>query len=225
MGNPENITVLSKPRAINVLVVDMIEGFTRKGIYASPVVEALIEPQKRFLEQLPNLSYVVFACDAHDPRDDEMKVCPCHCLKASEEAAICPELRDAVRARNIQHDVIQKATWSAFYNNPEMEKAANRHYIAGGRDNTKWVVIGCVTDICVLANVLELLYRGKEVILLRDLITTYQITPEFAAKVLGDPEKAHDPEVVNRFFLDWYYPKVLGVTVTTSEAFLQNLNG
>jgi len=38
---------------VNILIVDMLEGFTRIGPLSSPRVEALLPKQVKFLESIP----------------------------------------------------------------------------------------------------------------------------------------------------------------------------
>ena len=155
---------------MNILVVDMIEGFTRKGALASPRIEALIPKQVEFLKQVPDDSFVIFACDSHSKEDSEFNRMPIHCLVGTEEANPCYELIDVVMERGLEYRIVPKRTHSAFFN-------TGLDWIISNRGN-KWIVFGCVTDICIAANVMELDYRGKRVTLLRDLIDTYEITPE-----------------------------------------------
>lgn len=200
---------------MNLLIVDMLEGFTRQGVLASPRVEALIPKQVEFIRKMPDCSYVLFACDSHMPDDSELRRMPIHCMKGTAEAAICPEIFNAVaNERRFRYDIIEKTTHSAFFGTNADEIVA--------LNGTQWVVIGCVTDICIAANVMELDYRGKQVTLVRDLIDTYQITPELAEK-LGNPAKAHDPNVINPFFFDYYFPGVFGANVKLAADVLSTI--
>jgi len=188
---------------MNVLVVDMIEGFTRIGALASPRVEALIPKQADFLSSLSVGSFVVFACDSHFPEDPEFKRMPVHCLVGTEESEICPELIKAVGDR--EYTIVPKRTHSAFF-------GTNLDEIIAGRGDD-WVVIGCVTDVCIIANVIELDYRGKNVIVYRDLVDTYEITPDQSLQMCGSMVKEHNPYEFNRLFFDRYLPGVWGVEI------------
>jgi len=198
---------------MNILIVDMIEGFTRKGVLASPRVEALIPKQVEFLKQVPDDSYVVFACDSHLLGDSEFKRMPEHCIRGSKECNICPELMEVVRERGLTYQIVFKRTHSAFFETDmdHVMKEAKAYYNIGD----DWVVFGCVTDICIAANVAELDYRGKNITLVRDLIDTYEIT-EDQAVAMGSKSKTHTPSVYNDLFFDYYFPGVWGVKVTTA---------
>lgn len=197
---------------MNVLVVDMIEGFTRLGALASPRVEALIAKQVEFLKQIPDDSFVVFACDSHGPDDSEFKRMPKHCEAGTPEAEICPELLAVVKDRNIQYVIVPKTTHSAFFQ-------TNMDDLIEG-EGDEWVLIGCVTDICITANVMEMDYRGKSVTVVRDLVDTYEITPE-DAEIMRNPAATHDPEIYNSLFLNYYLPGVWGATIQTAEEVLK----
>ncbi len=197
---------------MNILVVDMIEGFTRKGALASPRIEALIPKQVAFLKQVPDDSFVVFACDSHLKEDSEFNRMPIHCLAGTEETNICHELMDVVLERGLEYKIIPKTTHSAFYQ-------TDLDWIIDSRDN-KWIVFGCVTDICIAANVMELDYRGKHIVLLRDLIDTYEITPE-QAEAMGNKACTHNAEAFNTMFFDYYLTGVWGATLSSSEQCLE----
>ncbi len=187
---------------MNIFIVDMIEGFARKGALASSRVEALIPKQAKFLEHVPADSNVVFVCDCHGPNDPEFKRMPKHCEKGTEEANICHELLEVVQRRRLNYIIVPKTTHSAFF-----ETDLDKDPLILGHNN--WVMFGCVTDICITANVMEMDYRGKNVTLLRDLINTYDIP-------------GHDPQIYNELFLDNYLPNVWGVKVITSQKALSS---
>jgi nicotinamidase-related amidase len=191
---------------MNVMIVDMIEGFTRIGALSSPRVAALIPKQVAFIERIPEDSLVVFACDCHGPDDSEFKRMPKHCEYGTAEAAICPELLEVVQRRKLKYIIVPKTTHSAFFqtgldNHPEFVKAGDH-----------WVMFGCVTDVCITANVIELDYRGKNTTVLRDLVDTYEITKEHAPT----PAHIHEAETINDFWFNCYLPGVWGAKITTS---------
>ena len=205
---------------MNVLVVDMIEGFTRTGALASPRVEALIPKQVEFLKSLPSDAFIVFACDAHGPSDYEFKRMPVHCMAGSKEAEICPELLEAVShiaEGNVV--VVPKRTHSAFFgtNFDEILKMEDLKRLKTDPHIDDWTVIGCVTDVCVAANVMELDYRGKNVTVYADLVDTYEITASQSVDICGNMEKTHDPDIFNNLFFDYYLPGVWGVKVLVFE--------
>ena len=77
----------------------------------------------------------------------------------------------------------------------------------------EWIVIGCVTDICVDANVGSLVQRGKTVTVVRNLIDTYDL-PLATCRELGLPDAAvHDAEAINEFWFNHRFPVTWGAKV------------
>jgi len=183
---------------MNIFIVDMIKGFATKGTLSSPRVADLIPSQVAFLERVPQDSNIVFVYDCHKPGDSEFKRMPVHCEQYTEETDICPELLEVCKRRGLHYISIPKQTHSAFYKT----NLEDRPEFASVGDG--WVMFGCVTDVCILANLIEMDYRGKNVTLLRDLIDTYDIP-------------GHDPDVYNKLFFDSYFPDVWGATICNSE--------
>ncbi|MCH7720442.1 MAG: cysteine hydrolase [Planctomycetes bacterium] len=184
---------LSSPRQI--MVIDMLEGFTRRGPLASPRVAALLPLQAAFLSRLTGGDRVVFVSDAHGPNDPEFRRFPPHCLGGSDEALVCRELIRAVPpAVRVEH--VTKTTFSGFHETDlgELVQAA---------DSNEWIVIGCVTDCCLEANVADLVYRGCEVTVIRDLIDTWHDPPD------------HDADAINAEWFDRRFPTIWGARVLT----------
>lgn len=199
---------------MNILIVDMIEGFTRQGVLASPRVAALIPKQVAFLKQVPQDSFIILACDSHSPDDPELRRLPAHCMAGTEECEVCSEIEQVITERGLRYQVVHKQTHSAFFNTNMDE------YI---RQGDEWVVFGCVTDICITANVMELDYRGKKVILLRDLIDTYEITPD-QAWAMGSIAYRHDAEIYNDLFFEYYLPGIWGAKIMSANQVLRMMN-
>jgi len=198
---------------MQLLVVDMLEGFTRAGPLASPRVDALVGPMSAFLCSLTPRDLVVFACDAHAPDDVEFRHFPPHCIRGTQECEIRPELLDAVRQAGVRTEVVAKTTFSGFFRTRLDE-------IVARAPDDHWIVIGCVTDCCVEANVAELVARGKRVTVLRDLVDTWDMPAERASGLGLPPSRVHDAEAVNREWFERRFPAIWGAEVTTSRAFL-----
>jgi len=181
----------SQPR--QVMVIDMLEGFTRRGPLASPRVDALVPNQAAFLAHLTAGDHLVFVSDAHDADDVEFRRFPPHCIQGTEEAQVRGELLSAV-PKGVMKERIEKTTFSGFYGTflDRLVKEA---------PSSAWIVIGCVTDCCVEANVAELVYRGREVTVVRDLIDTWH-----------DPPR-HDAGAINREWFDHRFPNIWGAKV------------
>ena len=198
---------------LQVLIVDMLEGFTRIGPLASPRVDALVAPMAEFLREFTPRDLVVFACDAHAPDDVEFRRFPPHCIRGTVEATIRPELLAAVRHSGARTETVTKTSFSGFFR-------TNLDEIVSREPSDHWVVIGCVTDCCVEANVAELVVRGKRVTVLRDLVDTWDLSSDRASALGLPPSHIHAAEAINRAWFDHRLPAIWGAEVTTSRAFL-----
>ena len=191
---------------VQVMVIDMLEGFTRIGPLASERVDALVPKQAEFLRNLPAGSLVVFLADAHRPDDFELKRFPPHCLEGTKEAETRPELLEAARAAGARIEIVRKRTFSGFY-------GTDLDRIVREAPSRAWIVIGCVTDCCVEANVAELVYRGCEVTVIRELIDTWDLSPEQAREAGLSEAYVHDAERINREWFEHRFPAIWGVRV------------
>jgi len=117
-----------------VLVVDMIEGFCRRGALASKRCEAKILPIRDLLEKLP-LAKKVFIRDVHTKESAEFKSFPPHC-DTRQESTLVKELA------HIKGADLPKNSTNAFFSLikkiPEIDKYNNI------------VIVGVCTDICIM---------------------------------------------------------------------------
>ena len=196
------------------MVVDMLEGFTRNGALASPRVDALIPRQAECLRSLPADSLVVFLADEHGPDDFELKRLPPHCMRGTPEAQIREELLAAVRTAKAKVEIIRKTNFSGFFGTRLDE-------IVSDAPSRSWVVFGCVTDCCVEANVAELVYRGCDVTVVRDLVETWDLPAEGACEAGLSPAYTHDADRINEEWFARRLPAIWGVRVVRNwrEAF------
>lgn len=194
---------------LQVLVLDMLEGFTRRGPLTSPRVEALVPRQVEFLASLPSDSLVVFLADRHRPDDVEFDRFPRHCVEGTPESEICPELLEACERAGVQPVVVPKTTFSGFYQT-DLDR------IVREAPNDEWVVIGCVTDCCIEANVAELAYRGRRVTVVRDLIDTWDRSAEQARDAGLPTAWAHSAEAINQHWFEHRFPSIWGCRVVNT---------
>lgn len=188
-----------------ILVVDMLDGFTRNGQLASPRVAALLPAQAAFLSSLDHNDLVVFACDAHDVNDPEFQRFPAHCIKGTDEANICYELREAVDASGCVSRIVEKKTYCSFH---ETELDAIVDALP-----PDWIIIGCVTDICIEAAVAGMVRRNKSVTLVRNLIDTWDLSPETAAELALPETHIHPAGKINDYFFNHRFPAVWGCNI------------
>ncbi|WP_406613709.1 cysteine hydrolase family protein [Mycoplasma corogypsi] len=120
-----------------VLVVDMLNGFSKFGPLASNNVTKIIPVIKDIVESSDNN---IFICDSHSVNDLEMKNYPVHCLTNSPEAEVVEELAPYATEK------ILKNTTNAFW---ELDHKLLLKY-------NQIELVGCCTDICVLQLALSL---------------------------------------------------------------------
>lgn len=184
---------------MQVMVVDMNVGFTQKGNLYSPRIEALVQPMTDFLSHLSRDDddfmegddTVIFTTDCHSPNDSELKRFPEHCMINSYEPFVRQELIDACRP-NVKFDIIYKNQHDLFVGN-----LSRRNIIT---KNKNWIVIGCVTDICIEAAVAGLVMREQNITVVRNLIDTFDIP-------------GHDADEINKFWFEQRFPNVWGAKV------------
>lgn len=177
---------------MQVLVVDMNVGFTQKGNLYSPRVGALVKPMAEFLSKLPVGNRVIFLSDCHRLDDSELLRFPVHCIKGSGEELINGEL--LLACSNLNYELFYKNEHDVFvYTNED-------DIIHPDSNDYNWIVIGCVTDICVEAAVGSLVMREQNVTVVRNLIDTFDIP-------------GHDADEINKFWFEQRFPNIWGAKV------------
>ncbi len=182
MKKTENEKLLIKNLAVYeeaFIVVDMVNGFAREGMLASPLVEAIIPNVVSYVEDARKNKkcLVVFIKDTHDKDSVEFKRFENkpHCLRGTKEAELVDELvpfeEDAISFE-------KNSTSFMFGKNPNFKYGFME--MLDGLENLKKVQIcGCCTDICDINGVLPMMNyfdennRNIEVELLEDAIETY----------------------------------------------------
>lgn len=123
-------------------VVDMINGFAKKGALADPAISDLAEPIEALIQK-ENKEDVIFLCDSHEKKAREFSAFPKHCLKGSEESEVIDELQPYVNRR------IEKNSINSFF-------APGFQELIEELPDRDLVVMGCCTDLCVLQLALSL---------------------------------------------------------------------
>lgn len=191
---------------VQVMIVDMLEGFTRCGPLASPRVDALVPRQAEFLAALPSGSLVVFVADAHHPDDVEFERFPPHCIAGTDEARIRKELLDAATRSGARIEIVRKTTFSGFHETRLGELVASS-------SDREWIVIGCVTDCCIEANVAELAYRGRKATVIRELVDTWDLSIDDAEAAGLTLAHEHDANSINDYWFKHRLPTIWGARV------------
>ena len=216
---------------LHVLVVDMNVGFSERGALYSPRVGAIVPSMADFLRSLPPAhhlsgdagSEVIFIGDSHRPGDPELARFPEHCMERSGEDAIRPELIRACAVAGINPAIHYKKEHCGFVDDDVIQRRSCIGSDGGCRsrfslnaltkDSDEWIVVGCVTDICVDINVGALVMRGKRVTVVRSLIETYDLPLE-TCRAMGLPDHAaHDADKINEFWFGHRFPALWGARV------------
>ena len=124
-----------------LIVVDMVNGFTKEGVMHTPYMKALIPEIENLIEKfIKNDDKVIFIKESHHKNSKEFLKFPEHCIEGTSEALIVDEFYRYVDEDN----VYKKNSTSAIF-------APNFMSDISGMKNLKEVVLagGC-TDICVM---------------------------------------------------------------------------
>lgn len=163
-----------------LIVVDMVNGFAREGMLASPLVDVIVENVVDYVEDARKENrLVIFIKDTHDRDSVEFRRFQDqpHCLRGTSEANLVDEL---VPYEEEAISFEKNSTSFMFGKNPNFKTKYAFMEMLDGLENLKKVqVCGCCTDICVTNGILPMMNyfdqnnRRVEVELLEDAIETY----------------------------------------------------
>jgi len=187
----------------NLLVImDMNNGFAKKGNLFSPRTANLIDPIADYCKKSKEKGWTILALsDTHDPQDIEMKSFPSHCLAGSDESEVVDEIKPYCDF------ILPKFTTGGFF---EIQEASQENKSLDLRRYEEIHVVGCCTDLCVFNFCLitqkhmEYEYHKKRIsripviIVHKDLVDTYD-------------SEGHEADKLNRFF--WEHMKLNGIKV------------
>lgn len=125
-----------------LFIVDMNNGFAKRGPLSSERIEALIPNICRSIEAFKDKNDRIIAfTDAHSKEDLEFEIFPEHCLCGHWESELVSEFdkyKDNIK-------VIEKSTTNAF-----MEEEVKLLIDKLIYENIKnFVICGCITEICI----------------------------------------------------------------------------
>lgn len=122
-----------------LIVVDMVNGFVRKGAMADPKIAKIIPEQLRLIKMiLAKKEGLAFIKDAHELDCREFERFPIHCVIGTEEA----ELVDELKPYEKEALVYRKNSTSAIFAPNFMDD------IKRMKNLKEVIVTGCCTDIC-----------------------------------------------------------------------------
>ncbi|MDA3845191.1 MAG: isochorismatase family protein [Vallitaleaceae bacterium] len=121
-----------------VIIIYMYNGFAKAGNLYSPRVEKLIDPIVNLAEKAISSSISVLAyTDYHSEDAKEFSAYPAHCIANTVESELVDSLKALISVGLIVKH--KNSTNGLLAYNPAQSMIGIAHYI----------VVGCVTDICV----------------------------------------------------------------------------
>lgn len=167
-----------------LFIVDMNNGFARKGALSSDRVEGIIPNIVNAIEKFKKEGLPIIAfTDCHKEKAAEFKDFPPHCIEGTEESELVSEIKEF----EDYLVVIKKNSTNGFLE----EETQNVVKELSSKGYKKWYVTGCVTDICVKQFAMTLkTYFNKEdlnmeVIVPKNCVETFE-APGHSAKEMNE---------------------------------------
>jgi len=128
------------PNKTALIIVDVINGFTKEGALSSSRVIEIIPNVKRLMNSAisNNIKMVAFA-DCHAPNCSEFESFPPHCIDGTSECEVVDELKEVGN-----YTLIKKNSTNGFHA-PDFQK-----FLSENPNIDTFIVCGDCTDICVL---------------------------------------------------------------------------
>lgn len=147
---------INEEKKTALFIVDMNNGFARKGALSSSRVESVILNIEKITEKFIKNNYPVYAfTDFHDGNAIEFKEYPVHCVRGSEES----ELVDELKKFKEHIKLIEKNSTNGFLEDG-VDDIIDSLCESGYEE---FVIVGCCTDICVCNFAMTLkCYLNKE---------------------------------------------------------------
>ena len=143
-----------------LIVVDMVNGFAKKGNMADPNIQHITPECERLVKEFLEKGYqVIYITDCHKENCNEFLKFPVHCVEGTDEAEMV--------------DALKKNSTSAMFAPGFMD------IINQMTDLEEVVIIGCCTDICVqnlaipLANYFDEVDRPVRISVPMNAVETY----------------------------------------------------
>jgi nicotinamidase-related amidase len=146
----------------SLIVVDMLEDFVH-GSLANPEAARIVEPLQRLLAHARAGGWtVVFANDAHEPDDPELRVWGLHAMRGTPGAEVIVELEPALGEL-----IVPKRSYGAFEGTGLAQALTDR-----GVDEV--VLSGQHTHICVRHTAYGALVAGLGILVPRDAVCAFE---------------------------------------------------
>ena len=162
-----------EPTETAVLSVDVIEGFCRVGVLASPRVEAIIPNVVSLIQNADarGIKDIAFIQDAHPEHAEEFGAYPPHCVKDTLEAQAASELESLPNWKNYAH--FEKNSISSLESTELVAWLEERPQLKN------IICVGDVTDLCLYSLAIGVKLRslaqglGQRVIVPENCVQTW----------------------------------------------------
>ena len=169
----EDISNLKKYKKC-LIVVDMVNGFVTEGVLHDEKIKDIIPRQIELIKEAKTKEkLIIFIKDTHTKESVEFERFgnTSHCLENTIESELVDELKEF---ENKEDTISIRKNSTSFMESPEFRKL-----IESQLELTKFDIVGCCTDICVvngsigLANYLDQHNRKHIINVHEDAIATY----------------------------------------------------
>ncbi len=168
-----------------LVVVDMLNDFV-DGVLGNPSARGIVDPIAELTARARATRdwVVIYANDAHELSDVELRVFPPHAMAGTPGAAVVDELQP-------EHEdvVVPKRFYSSF------TASALEHELRS-HDVGRLVMVGQHTDCCVRHTAYDAFAKGFEITVCPDATTVYEP---------GSPEPASERQARALDYLRTYY--------------------
>lgn len=161
----------------DLFIVDINNGFAKKGALYSPRIEKLINPIVKFTKLVSKeIKNIIAFTDYHTKDSIELLSYPSHCIKDTIECEIVDELKSIDKIK-----IVKKNSTNGFFALDDLN--------FNNTDNI--IIIGDCTDICIyqLAITLKSFFNenniNKNIIVPMNLVDTYHIDNVHCAELLN----------------------------------------
>ena len=160
-----------------LIVVDMLNDFCEEGapLYVPSTREAIPNIARELRRTRGLGAPIIFVCDSHAYDDPEFAYWPPHAVAGTDGAAVVAELSPLPG----EH-VVEKTTLSSFLKT-RLDAVLRKHRVKDV------AVAGCVTEICILYTVFDLISRGFRVRVVKDCVAG--LDPKMHAFALDHMER------------------------------------
>lgn len=172
------------PDKTAVVFVDVIEGFVNVGPLSSARALDIIDPVHRLNEKTKGWHRIYFR-DCHTKDSVEFAAYVPHCLAGTVETELIKELKPENDGRS--HSIFKNCT------NGFMAEGFQK-WLAEHSEVTNFVIVGLVTDICVMTFALTLKSYFNE----KNIVSRLMV-PLSAVETFDLPQTNHQAEVMNTF--------------------------